>query len=107
MPFILTRDCPKCNEPLVVRRRKKDNRKFVGCSNFPECKFACNYEPAIDEAGEGQQYARPRYTSDRSGIDWDHELKALIVMAHPDRVCNQHDITSHLNFLRDKMHGRA
>jgi len=31
------KDCPKCGEPLIVRRNKKDNTKFFGCSNFPEC----------------------------------------------------------------------
>ena len=31
------RNCPKCEHPLVYRNGKYG--KFVGCSNFPECKF--------------------------------------------------------------------
>jgi len=31
--------CPKCNEPLVYRFGK--NGKFLSCSAYPECKFAC------------------------------------------------------------------
>jgi DNA topoisomerase-1 len=31
--------CPKCKEPLVYRFGK--NGKFLSCSAYPECKFAC------------------------------------------------------------------
>jgi len=31
--------CPKCNEPLVYRFGK--NGRFLSCSAYPECKFAC------------------------------------------------------------------
>ncbi|MEG1597087.1 MAG: type I DNA topoisomerase [Bacilli bacterium] len=29
--------CPECNKPLVIRRGKYG--EFVGCSNYPECKY--------------------------------------------------------------------
>ncbi|MFV0288678.1 MAG: type I DNA topoisomerase [Mycoplasmatales bacterium] len=31
------RDCPECGEPLVQRKSKYGT--FVGCSNFPKCKY--------------------------------------------------------------------
>ena len=36
--FVETGDkCPKCGAPLVIKEGK--NGQFVGCSNFPECKY--------------------------------------------------------------------
>ena len=36
--FVETGDkCPECGAPLVIKEGK--NGQFVGCSNFPECKF--------------------------------------------------------------------
>jgi len=32
-------ECPKCGQPLVYRFGK--NGKFLSCSTYPECKFAC------------------------------------------------------------------
>lgn len=38
-------DCPKCGQPLVIRRSKK-GRKFYGCSKYPECDFVSWELPA-------------------------------------------------------------
>ena len=37
---------PNCNGYLVVRC-SKSGRKFLGCSNFPKCKYTC---PLYEEA---------------------------------------------------------
>ncbi|AAC71340.1 type I DNA topoisomerase [Mycoplasmoides genitalium] len=37
---LVERDCPKCNQPLVYRYTKRGNEKFVGCSDFPKCKYS-------------------------------------------------------------------
>ncbi|HVJ47783.1 type I DNA topoisomerase [Desulfitobacterium sp.] len=37
--------CPKCGNPLVVRRSKK-GRRFYGCSTYPECDFVSWELPA-------------------------------------------------------------
>jgi len=29
--------CPKCNKPLIIRT-SKNNKRFVGCTGFPDCK---------------------------------------------------------------------
>ena len=29
--------CPECGQPLVIRRGRRG--KFIGCSNFPACRF--------------------------------------------------------------------
>lgn len=37
-PLLLKEKCPKCGSPLV-ERRGKNGRVFIGCSNYPKCKF--------------------------------------------------------------------
>ncbi|MGL5630404.1 MAG: type I DNA topoisomerase [Mycoplasmoidaceae bacterium] len=31
--------CPECNHELVYKHSKKSKEKFIGCSNFPSCKY--------------------------------------------------------------------
>lgn len=32
--------CPECQSGVLVERYKKsDNKKFLGCSNYPKCKY--------------------------------------------------------------------
>lgn len=35
-------DCPECSSPLIYKKSKKHNNKFIGCSNFPQCSFVRN-----------------------------------------------------------------
>ena len=34
------RKCPKCGSELVYRFARKSGAKFIGCSNYPNCKYA-------------------------------------------------------------------
>lgn len=34
------RKCPKCGHDLIYRYAKKSGAKFIGCSNYPKCKYA-------------------------------------------------------------------
>ncbi len=45
-PEPVGRDCPDCNQPLVIRWGR--HGKFVGCSNFPTCRFT---EPWLEKIG--------------------------------------------------------
>ncbi|WP_407307769.1 type I DNA topoisomerase [Desulfosporosinus sp. SB140] len=47
-------NCPKCANPLVIRRSKK-GRKFFGCSAYPECDFVSWEMPAPEPCPECQQ----------------------------------------------------
>lgn len=31
--------CPECGWPLVVRRNRHTDSEFLGCSQFPECRY--------------------------------------------------------------------
>ncbi len=34
------RKCPKCGKPLVYRFSKISRKQFIGCSDYPKCKYA-------------------------------------------------------------------
>ncbi|WP_170149954.1 type I DNA topoisomerase [Mycoplasma struthionis] len=50
-PEKLDEICPNCGSPLVYRYAKISKAKFIGCSNFPKCKF-------VKSAGEDQPKKR-------------------------------------------------
>lgn len=29
--------CPKCNSLMVIRKRRRDQKEFYGCSRYPRC----------------------------------------------------------------------
>ena len=39
-PEVLDRACPRCGKPLVLRQSRRG--PFVGCSGYPDCRFAEN-----------------------------------------------------------------
>jgi len=43
-------DCPKCEWDLVVLQNSKTEKFFIGCSNFPECKYTETF--AIDHPNQ-------------------------------------------------------
>ena len=64
--------CPKCGGNLVVRYNRKTGKRFVGCSNWPECnvtypllqrgeiiptnKTCCNGAPVVKIREKGREY---------------------------------------------------
>jgi len=45
-PEPVGRDCPECGQPLVIRWGR--HGKFIGCSNFPTCRYT---EPWLEKIG--------------------------------------------------------
>ncbi len=45
-PELVGRDCPDCGQPLIIRWGRFG--KFIGCSNFPECRYT---EPWLEKIG--------------------------------------------------------
>lgn len=41
VPLLLNEKCPECGHHLV-ERRSKWGRKFIGCSNYPDCRYIKN-----------------------------------------------------------------
>lgn len=38
--LLVGRKCPKCGKPLVYRFSKLTKKQFIGCSDYPKCKYA-------------------------------------------------------------------
>jgi DNA topoisomerase-1 len=45
-PEVIDRLCPRCGKPLVIRHGRYG--KFIGCSDFPECRYT---EPWLERIG--------------------------------------------------------
>lgn len=46
--------CPVCLDGRLLKRtRRKDGYPFLGCSNFPNCRFAYNYSPMFEASDWG------------------------------------------------------
>ena len=43
--------CPECGKPLVHRKSRK-GEDFIGCSNYPACRYVKRDEPTIEYTGE-------------------------------------------------------
>lgn len=106
----LAGDCPKCNAPIVVRKRRVDGERFISCTRYPNCKWAGDYDAVLNELDAAitrlEQQAR-RGSSDARGVDVARELKSITALAHPDRWPGAlelaHEVTVRINALRDKI----
>ena len=48
--------CPKCGAKLIKKVSKKSNKKFYGCSNYPNCDFASPGVPTGEKCKECGDY---------------------------------------------------
>jgi ssDNA-binding Zn-finger/Zn-ribbon topoisomerase 1 len=109
--------CPKCRSPLVRRTRRSDGNPFLSCSGYPDCKFAEDYDPHLNELADQVRVLTARVDSlqaqlrsqgtARSSPDLSRELRAVIAAAHPDRWPTAPDlahlVVAKLNALRAKL----
>jgi ssDNA-binding Zn-finger/Zn-ribbon topoisomerase 1 len=58
--------CPECYEDMVLRTRRSDDKKFWGCSTYPECKGTRNILP--DGTPEEDDYES--YADDEDDMSW-------------------------------------
>ena len=58
--------CPDCKSPMVLRTNRRDNSKFYGCSNYPNCRKTMGYNPNYQgndyQQPQQQNYQQPRQT---------------------------------------------
>lgn len=107
-PLRLASTCPLCAAPLRLRRRRDDEGLFLGCSRYPSCRFAEDFDHAtaalydrIDELESELDELR-----EAKPLDLGRELRGLIACAHPDKwPANPlaHEITSRLTELRSRI----
>lgn len=41
-------DCPQCGGKLVKRKNRSTGESFLGCDNYPKCKYTQPLEPEED-----------------------------------------------------------
>lgn len=82
--------CPDCGKPLRVRSNRQDGSAFVGCSSWPDCRFAAPVLEALAEplaelerAAKGAN-AEPR-EAEPSGANLSARILELVSDWHPDR----------------------
>lgn len=42
-------DCPKCPTGKLIKRKNKQGRIFLGCTNYPTCTYIQKYEEDDNE----------------------------------------------------------
>lgn len=116
MTWRLARECPDCGRELKLRRNRTERSLFVGCSDFPRCRFAESYDEREAELLERLvelEAAIDAYAVQRSRAPADvveKELRALIFAWHPDRQhgpLEPHAVVRELTRLRDLVRGAA
>lgn len=53
--WTLTAACPGCGSDLVVRHTRQDHRPFIGCGNYPLCRFTCEYDTALQQLARREE----------------------------------------------------
>lgn len=118
-PVRLAVECPSCGAALRLRRRRDDAGLFLGCSRWPGCTWAEDYDLAhaallerigdleaerdelLDDLAASREDKNPA-----TAIDLGRELRGLIYRWHPDRHPDPvaaHEIVSELTALRARV----
>ncbi|MEA3403572.1 MAG: type I DNA topoisomerase [Armatimonadota bacterium] len=68
-PMPTTEECPECGGTLILREGRRG--KFLGCSNFPKCRYTRDYkgEELAGEAAEAGGEAAPAEVQEEPGDD--------------------------------------
>jgi len=118
-PLLVLEECPHCDAPLRVRRRRADREPFLACSAWPRCTFAedldersqrlarriAELETAIadrDDELADLRGARAQLPADSLA----KELREIIVATHPDKWPGNplaHEACARLTALRDRL----
>ena len=64
------RSCPKCDSPLWIREGRYG--KFIGCSNYPDCKYIKLKEIGVACPKEGCKGGQVVERRSRRGRTWKH-----------------------------------
>lgn len=103
----ITGDCPECGWSIVVRHRRNDAHRFLGCSRYPLCNWTGVYDDHVQQLVDEVARLQEELRSKVRVADMTRELRDAITFAHPDRWPNAADlangVTSRLNALRGRL----
>lgn len=105
---ILVSDCPRCGSDLQKRKNRAKGNYFLGCTDYPDCKFTVDYcEWQNDVALEMNALrAAARHQTNGSSRSLEGLLKKLVFRFHPDRNPDGVDateVTKELNLIRTEI----
>jgi len=70
-------NCPKCGKPLLIKRSKRG--EFLGCSGYPGCRFASNFERTESGAVKIKESSAKRVEKKETGLACPQCGKPLLV----------------------------
>lgn len=51
----ITKTCPRCGQPLTVRRNRETHEEFFGCTSWPQCTYTEPLPEHIKLRRQGQR----------------------------------------------------
>jgi len=112
--YRLSTECPRCGEPLTVRKNRRDGTLFLGCDGYPSCRFTEELVPALEELREQMQVHIQQQMQSRDVAtsptlnEISRRIRKTITAIHPDRWSDHPlaaEVTKELNSLREFVAG--
>jgi len=81
--YRIATDCPICGAPLAVKHTRQTGALFLGCTGYPNCRFAEDYDTALQSIiASGLAHPPPRgVCPDRLLV----RLRGIVAQLHPDK----------------------
>ena len=105
-----TSDCPDCGRRLRLNRRKRDGGEFVGCTGFPNCRFAEDLEGQgiLGRLHSLEEQVRALARRDPMSLSAvSSKFRDMIAWCHPDKhptgMISAHEVTVRLNQIRKEL----
>lgn len=100
-----------CRGEIVRKSNKRDGNQFLGCSQWPSCKFTEAWDSDVAALCERMQNLESELAAvkvsiaNRNNADISKSLRTIIAFAHPDKWPSEfhelsHGVVAQLNRLR-------
>ena len=112
--YHLSTECPECYDgDLTIRHAKATRKPFIGCTNYPRCRFTCEYSEFVQSFCQEvdrlrREVAMLRLRREDGSVPQEpllRRLKSIIADVHPDRFGGSDHAatlaTQHMIALRD------
>ncbi len=107
---VVTYRCPDCGRAVYKRRRRRDGEPFLGCSGYPSCRWACDYDARVQALAEQVAELQAQGHVDSHGVSA-RDIRKVLTWAHPDRWPNGtlpvHEVAVRLSELFETAKGSA
>lgn len=84
--YTLTADCPECDSALIVRYRRRDRSRFIGCSDYPACAFTAPFDDVIQRLGARAAQARGNADAHALAARVETACRQLLQAVHTDKL---------------------